>query len=269
MNTVALQFRAITPLSIRGLIARIGRFFQPATDPASFPSIEGTLSTLKKLGFSPRHCVDVGAHNGEWTTLCRSIFPETSVFMIEALESKRTVLTKLAAKEPEKLKMQICLLGAAEGSPVEFTEMGTGSSVYAESSPYARTITQRTTCRLDTVLGREGYSSVDFLKLDVQGYELEILRGAEIALDQATAVLMEASLVPINSGCPLIGEVMTFMDSRGFRLFDFCSQIRRKDGVLWQTDLLFLKRGSSVIPSACLTGDNWPTPGCISGDANG
>lgn len=95
------------------------------------------------------------------------------------------------------------------------------------------------------------------LKLDVQGYELEVLKGSSQALRAADVVLMEASLVPINDGCPLIGEVMSFMYDHRFRVFDFCSQIRRADGVLWQTDLLFLKAGSGITPDPRLTHENW------------
>jgi hypothetical protein len=68
---------------------------------------------------------------------------------------------------------------------------------------------------------------------------------------------LEASLVPINQGCPLIAEVMAFMSAAGFNLFDFCSQTRRRDGVLWQTDLMFLREGAAFSPPATLSRDNW------------
>lgn len=77
-----------------------------------------------------------------------------------------------------------------------------------------------------------------------------MLKGGSRALSGAEAVLVEASLVPVNSGCPLIADVVDYLDKRGFRLFDFCSQVRRLDGVLWQTDLLFLRSGSQFLPRA-------------------
>jgi hypothetical protein len=68
---------------------------------------------------------------------------------------------------------------------------------------------------------------------------------------------METSFIPINKGCPLILEVLTFMDSMGFRTLDFCSQVRRKDGTLWATDLLFINKRSQLAPDPQLDESNW------------
>jgi hypothetical protein len=68
---------------------------------------------------------------------------------------------------------------------------------------------------------------------------------------------MEVSLVPVNSGCPLFAEVVAFLGEHGFAVFDFCSQVRRRDGVLWQTDLLFLRANSLFAPKPELTRENW------------
>jgi hypothetical protein len=68
---------------------------------------------------------------------------------------------------------------------------------------------------------------------------------------------METSLVPVNSGSPLFAEVIQFLAERGFQLFDFCSQVRRTDGVLWQTDLLFLRSNSRFAPKPELTHEKW------------
>jgi FkbM family methyltransferase len=267
MKALARFIRSITPVSLRKAIRRTGTFFgtglesvapSPGLESAAqFPSIEGALRTLHQQGMRPNFCVDVGAYRGEWTQLFKAVFPMAKVLMIEAQDAKLALLRQVAAQYPQDVNIEMSLLGSSDGHSVQFTEMETGSSVYAESSPYPRTTTQKTTRRLDTLLSEGKYPDVDFLKLDVQGYELEILRGASTALKQAMAVLMEASLVPINAGCPLIGEVIAHMSASGFRLFDFCSQIRRRDGVLWQTDLLFLRVDSPVLPNASLNHENW------------
>jgi FkbM family methyltransferase len=270
MKRLARSIRSITPLSLRKTIHRVGTFFGADTELVTrydavahdesvpqFPSIEGALRTLRQHGMRPNFCVDVGAYQGEYTQLFKAIFPAARVLMIEAQDAKLARLRQVAALYPPDVDIEMCLLGSSDGQPVQFTEMETGSSVYAESSPYPRTTTQKTTRSLDTLLSEKGYPCVDFLKLDVQGYELEILRGASTSLRQAAAVLMEASLIPVNAGCPLIADVIAHMNASGFRLFDFCSQIRRRDGVLWQTDLLFLKVDSPVLPKASLTHENW------------
>ena len=258
MNRAKLFLREILPLAIRRRILRAGEFFGAGMETGMvFPSMLGGLRTLRGLGLRPGSCIDIGAYHGEWAVLFREVFPESRVLMVEAQEARRPALEKVMAAQSGMIQLENALLGAEDGKAVLFNEMGTGSSVFAETSPYERNAVTKTTVRLDTLLERRGDPAPDFLKLDVQGYELEILRGAPKTLAGATAVLMEASLMPVNSGCPLIGEVMAFMSAAGFRLFDFCSQLRRKDGVLWQTDLLFLRADSPVLPKPELTRENW------------
>jgi hypothetical protein len=95
------------------------------------------------------------------------------------------------------------------------------------------------------------------LKLDTQGYEIEILKGAPKLLQQVEVVLLEASLIPINKGAPLFSDVVEFMSGCSFRLFDITSQVRRKDRVLWQTDLLFVREGTLPNLKPELTKENW------------
>ena len=101
------------------------------------------------------------------------------------------------------------------------------------------------------------FSHSDFLKLDVQGYELEVLRGASNLLCQTQFVYLETSLIQTNEECPVFFEVINYLSEKGFRLLDFCSQVRRKDGALWQTDLLFISNKSKFIHKQELTRENW------------
>jgi FkbM family methyltransferase len=57
-----------------------------------------------------------------------------------------------------------------------------------------------------------------YLKLDVQGYELEVLRGGERLLPRVVVVEAELSLVPLYRGGPLYREVIDYLDRRGFQL---------------------------------------------------
>jgi FkbM family methyltransferase len=210
--------------------------------------MEGALLCLKARGFDPRFAIDIGAYVGEWTVLFKTLFPECRVLMVEAQDDKADHLRDVCDRFGDKVEYRLALLGATSGTTVNFVQMETGSSVFEERSDYPRTTTTKTLITLDHLLGSDA-RRVDFLKLDVQGYELEILRGASRALAEAQGVLMEVSLVPSNKGAPLIAEVLQFMADRDFRMVDFCSQIRRNDGVLWQTDLLFVSVNSSLLPT--------------------
>jgi len=70
-----------------------------------------------------------------------------------------------------------------------------------------------------------------------------VLAGAE-------AVLMEVNLIGIYGDAPLLDETVAFMATRGFRVYDICSFMRRPyDGALWQIDAVFVRRTSPLLAS--------------------
>lgn len=252
--------RTATPGFIKSFLMRLGRFYSSSHDPsvAEFPSHEGALHTLKKLGWKPDICIDVGAYEGQWAQMFRSIFPDAHVLMIEAQEAKEPFLQKIASTSNGMLDYRLALLGASDEGEVEFFEMETGSSVYEEASCYPRTKVKKKLTTLDSLIERHPpVRETQMLKIDTQGYELEILRGAAKTIQALDVILMETSLIPINKSAPLFSDVIDFLTQKRFNLFDFCSQIRRKDGVLWQTDLMFIREGSAIKPDQSLTQENW------------
>lgn len=250
-----------TPRLIRRSVARLGGFYAAVDEPPRldrFPSQEATFRALEHLGWSPRACIDVGAYHGEWAGMFLDIFPNSRVLMIEAQAGKKPILERVVAGSHGQLALEVALLGAEHGREVEFSEMETGSSVFAEASHFPRSVVRKPLTTLDHLLAEKPeWKSPQCIKLDTQGYELEVLKGARRTLATVDVVLMEVSLVQINAGCPLFADVVAFMADAGFRPFDFCSQIRRRDGVLWQTDLLFIRSDGAIRVDPRLTPANW------------
>lgn len=83
-----------------------------------------------------------------------------------------------------------------------------------------------------------------FLKLDVQGYELAVLRGAELLLQRCKGVQLEMALAPTYEGQPLIDGTISALYSHGFRLVQI--QEGFKDdrlGYPLEVDGIFIPRG--------------------------
>jgi FkbM family methyltransferase len=245
--------RNLTPKPLRKLISRLGVIFGEPT-LTNFPSIDLTHKYLKEWGYSPNFVVDVGAYCGDWTEMFKQIFPDTSILIIEPQASQTEALKKLCQIHSPTVFLETKLLGSVDGQEFEFTDMETGSSVFEESNDSA---TKNKVAKQSTTLDSLIQQNYSWDKIDVQGYELEVLSGALKYLSTCEFVLMEASLIHVNKGCPLNADVIAFMDKQRFRLLDFCSQIRRKDKVLWQTDLFFIREGSQYLPKAENDKSNW------------
>lgn len=212
------------------------------------PCQKASFLRLKELGFSPVNVLDIGAYEGCWASEIKSIFQGANIMMIEGQEAKESVLLE-KSKSIENSSVVIALLGAEE-KEVEFNIYETASSVFKEDNETNAQIKTAKLSLLDDIVANTKFENVDLIKLDTQGYELEILKGATKTLQSAQIVLMEVSLLEIYKGAPLAHEVITYMNNKGFILYDICSMMRRPfDKALFQTDFLFIKKGHSLISS--------------------
>lgn len=198
---------------------------------------------LRQKGFSPAGIVDVGAYHGAWTKLARRVFPGTPVIMVEAQESKRTKLEALCG---QGVSFASVVLASEAGRVVTFFEMETGSSLFEEQSNAPRESKSYVTDTLDNIAA--GLGGPLFLKLDVQGAELEVLKGGEETLARCEVIQLEVAMLPYNEGAPTFLEVLSYMDERGFVPLDV-SGFSRPNGIdLVQIDMLFAQRDSPLRP---------------------
>jgi len=213
------------------------------------PDTEHSLRRMKRIGFEPHRVIDVGAYAGDWTRICKRVFPQAQVLMIEPQVSKVPELNSVAS-ELTNIEVRTVLLGANEKASVPFFEAATASSVLRESEKAEASSSSLPMTTLDALIDGGSFDKPDFIKLDVQGYELEVLKGGERAMLSAEVVLMEVNLLGIYHGVPLFDEGVQFMAERGFRVYDICTFYRRPyDGALWQVDVIFVRNSSKLLSS--------------------
>lgn len=208
---------------------------------------EITYRRLADRGFRPGGLIDVGAYRGDWTRMARSIFGQPPGLMVEAQVALIPALKSYAGGQAN-LACVHALLGRETGREVAFQEMGTGSSMFGEASNAPRTATTLVTRALDEVAGDALAGAADlFLKIDVQGAELEVLRGGRATLERAALVQLEVAMLPYNSGAPLLPEVVAWMAEQGWLPIEV-SGFSRPRGQLVQIDLLFAPEDSPLRP---------------------
>ena len=153
---------------------------------------------LWEQGFRPAGIVDIGAHEGRWTRAVRDIFPESPILMIEARNEQEPVLRQVCSLLAN-VDYAIALLGREAQTAASFHVSGTGSSIFAERSDAGRVFRQVPMRTLDEVAnGFRKLKGPYFLKLDVQGAELECLQGGIAVLDKAEVVQLEVALLNYN-----------------------------------------------------------------------
>lgn len=171
--------------------------------------------------------LDVGANYGPYALQLRHTGYEGRIVSFEPLGAAYSQLERESAEDP-LWDCRRAALGSEEGTVTinvagnstssSLLEMNDRHRTTAPESEYVSTEKVPVT-RLDAIWDElAGPDDSVYLKLDVQGFELEALRGAEESLPKIRVVQAELSLVPLYEGAPLYRDLIDHMAERDFRL---------------------------------------------------
>jgi FkbM family methyltransferase len=199
--------------------------------------------------------LDIGANSGQFASQLRATGFSGRIISFEPQADAHLALVAAATADPQWTIATRCALGDSEGS---MTMHRAGNSVsssllpmlgsLAEAARDAQAIGQEVVpvLRLDQHPDLATVGGDVFAKIDTQGYELHVLRGAERLMPRIAGVLVEASLVPLYAGQPLLAEVVAFLDAKGFAIVDLLPEFQHpRHGQMLQVDLIATRKANA------------------------
>jgi FkbM family methyltransferase len=168
---------------------------------------------------------DVGANVGQYGEKLRAGGYHGRIVSFEPLAGPFEVLERRTRSDPAWTCFQLAL-----GDTSEETTMNVygkeSSSLLELNDPVAQNLRLEHGGTEDVIVKRfddvmdelAGPDDPIFVKLDVQGFELPILRGAEQGLARVQGMEIELSLAPLYQRQALVGQVIDYLEKRGFRM---------------------------------------------------
>jgi FkbM family methyltransferase len=212
---------------VRGLVRSFG--FDVVRYPNPIPS---TYShTLALLAQERVDCVvDVGAHWGEFGSDLRAVGYDGDLVSFEPVRESFRRLEQRSAADPRWQTRQLAL-GRVEGTAEINVANDSDLSSFLETSSYARDLFPAASviARQETVEVRRLDALVDdfaetrapkrlFLKIDTQGFDLQVVAGAQGCLDRVVGLQVETSVKPIYAGMPSYLSALADLEEQGFEL---------------------------------------------------
>ncbi len=214
------------------------------------------FSQLAELGFDPVHVVDVGAHRAGWSRDAHEFFGAAAFTLIEPQAELAPELDRFCA-DAGRARYLLAGVGASDGElELTVTPDNPESSSFAISGATAdRLGLERRRVRLvtlDTVCRESEWPTPRMIKIDAEGFELEVLAGARSLLGVVELFFLELPLSQTSEAerglRPDFHAIVAHMRDHGYEPYDVTDLIRRpSDRALGLAEVAFARRGGELM----------------------
>lgn len=200
--------------------------------------------SLTLLGHKPKMIFDIGANVGQGLAWYSKNYPDAVVHAFEPFPDNFLKLEEAALSHP-KVSCHAMGMGSKEGEMnIQDDAIATMTRLSATGGEQAGTTVPIGT--VDSFCARHGIERINFLKVDTEGHDLEVLKGAEAMLRKSEIDVMDVEVgmnVDNKYHVPL-HDVQVFLEGFGYRLFGLHEQTNE-----WPTKRPNLRRANAVFIS--------------------
>lgn len=211
--------------------------------------IKRRMALLRHFGINK--ILDVGANVGDYAIGLRDLGFQGKIISFEPLAATYQELKKNATDDNNWDAINIALGNTDEESFINIASNCNSSSLldmlpdHVNSAPQSSYIGKEKIIvrKLDSVM-KDYHSNGDniLLKIDTQGFEKQVLNGAEQSLPIIRGIQLEMSLLPLYSGSILYLEMIELLNNKGYKLYSLENGFSNPEtGQLLQVDGIFFR----------------------------
>jgi FkbM family methyltransferase len=205
------------------------------------------LRLLNSLEYTPEVVFDIGAHVGDWTKECLKFYPDANYYLFEP---QKDLCSIIESEFGFNKNVELFNVGVGnQNGELDFTlHKRKDSSTFRFTSEEANKSgfeqIKIPIVSLDAFIAKNGLPFPNILKIDAEGFDLEVLKGTINILSKVDVVFIEVGIVNNKIENSAL-KVMSFMNKYDFRLFDITALNRPfEHKILWLSEFVFIKNGS-------------------------
>jgi FkbM family methyltransferase len=193
--------------------------------------------------------VDVGANRGQFALVARKAAPDARIISFEPLAEPNLIFNRVFDHNPNVTLYPYAIGREKTHSTIHVTKDDDSSSLLpiskVQSDLFPGSIEKETRQviihPLSDFLDAASIPPASLLKIDVQGYEFEVLQGCEDLLQKFSHLYIECSFVKLYEGQPLAYQIISWLEDRNFVLSSIQNLYYGKNGLAVQGDFIFTK----------------------------
>lgn len=194
--------------------------------------------------------LDIGANTGQFARMIHEVLPEAKVYSFEPLQDCYEELVEKMKGVPNFKAFNVAL-GAEDGeTEIHRSEFSPSSSLLPMGDLHKRAFPQTSRETLERISVKRLDGMADLLtcdggllvKLDVQGYEDQVIAGGYETFRKAKVIIIETSFQVLYNGQPLFAAMFDMLRRLGFAYRGNLDQLRNPlDGSVLQSDSIFIR----------------------------
>lgn len=210
-------------------------------------------NSLYQFGINLKTIIDVGANIGQFALATHRFYPQAIIHSFEPVPDCFQKLTD-NVEGIYNIHTYNFALGNQNNEISFFQNAHSHASSALKVSKYQKENIPKTKdyqeirvqcLRLDEFKFEQPLIAPILLKLDVQGFEKNVLEGASVLLEKIDYLVLEVSFIPMYEGEPLFDEMHTYLKEKGFKLVAPIGALPDPNLAIPQLDMLY-KRVDSV-----------------------
>ncbi|OUU28773.1 MAG: hypothetical protein CBC04_00710 [Verrucomicrobia bacterium TMED44] len=202
------------------------------------------LGILQKLNF--QNVVDVGANNGQFSLAVQYLFPQKKIIAFEPLKSCYRKY-QCIFKENPRIVIRNYALGSKSEKKLMYITKNNDSSSFLEPEQLKKIYSEHScksenhTIKLGDSVMEKNFIKDSLLKIDVQGFELDVLKGLTLNIKSFKYIYVELSHVELYKEQALYDQVSNYLNQNGFIFKEVTNESYYNDQLI-QADYLFTRK---------------------------